>query len=315
MAKILITKPVLEEGLEIFRGHELIVANGLDRAELLGAVKEYDAIVSMLSDKCTSEVFAAAAGGRLKIVANYAVGYDNIDVNAAREAGIHATNTPEVLTEATAEMAWALLFAAARRIGEGEKLVRSGQWKGWGPTQLIGSAVSGKTLGIVGAGRIGRAFGKLASGFRMKLLYYNRSEQPDFEKETGATRTDLDTLLSSADYISIHLPGTPETHHLISEKEFGRMKSTAILLNTGRGTVVDEAALVDALKSGKIGAAGLDVYEKEPVVHEGLKGLDNVVLAPHLGSATRESRTAMAERCLHNIESSLAGDTPQDLLW
>jgi glyoxylate reductase len=316
MRRVLVTKPILDEGVAIFRteGWEVEVLDGLDRAALLGAVGRYEAVVSMLSDRFDAEVFTAASGGPLKIVANYAVGYDNIDVVAAARAGIAVTNTPDVLTDATAEMSWALVFAAARRIVEGDALARSGRWSGWRPTQLVGTGISGKTVGIVGAGRIGRAFGRMGRGFGVKLVYWSRSRKPEFETETDASFASLEDLLRRSDIVSIHLPGGPATRHLLSADRLALMKPSAVLVNTGRGAVIDEAALAAALKNGRIAAAGLDVYEQEPVIHPALFGLTNVVLAPHLGSATRESRTAMAARCARNIAAAFRGEPPPDAL-
>mgnify|MGYP001583031116 CR=1 FL=1 len=314
--KILVTRRLIPSALEALGREEwsVTVENGLDRAALLSAIREYDAIVAMLSDRFDAEVFQAAKGGPLKIVANYAVGYDNIDVAAASRAEIHATNTPDVLTDATAEMAWALVFAAARRIGEGERLVRAGKWTGWDPAQLVGSAISGKTVGILGAGRIGQAFGRMGLGFGVTLLYFARNRKLEFERDTKATRCDLDALLSRSDILSIHLPKNPGTSGILSAEKIRLMKSSAILVNTGRGAVIDESALAEALREKRIAAAGLDVYEKEPVIHPALFDLENVVLAPHLGSATTESRTAMAGRCALNIEAAFRGKTPPDAL-
>jgi glyoxylate reductase len=316
MKRILIAKSILEEGIALLRaeGWTVDAVPVLDRAGLFEAVRRYDAVVAMLSDRFDEEIFAAAAGGPLKIVANYAVGYDNIDVAAATRAGIAATNTPDVLTAATAEMSWALVFAAARRIVEGDALARSGTWTGWHPTQLVGTGISGKTVGIVGCGRIGRAFGRMGSGFGVKLIYWSRSRKPEFEAEMGASFVELEDLLRRSDIVSIHLPGGPGTAQLLSASRIALMKPSAILVNTGRGSVIDEAALAAALRSGRLAAAGLDVYEKEPVIHSELFGLSNVVLAPHLGSATRESRIAMAARCATNIAAALRGERPPDLL-
>lgn len=317
MTRVLVTKPILAEGLDLLRSRGLAptVVEGIPAERLVETIRPYEAVIAMLSDRFNAEVFAALKGSNLRIVANYAVGHDNIDLRAAQAAGIQATNTPEVLTEATAEMAWTLLFAAARRLGEGERLARSRSWKGWEPTQLIGFGVAGKRLGIVGAGRIGQAFARLGKGFNMRLSYWNRSRKPGFESETGSTYQELDELLAASDFISIHLPGGGETRHLIDSRRIGLMKPTAILVNTGRGSVIDEAALAKALKEKRIAAAGLDVYEREPIITEELFGLDNVILAPHLGSATFESRLAMARRCAENIEATLWEKRPPDALW
>lgn len=315
--RVLITKPLIAPAIAAVReaGFEPFVQPIRDRRELLAAAGAVEAMVTMLTDKLDAEFFAAAKGGPLRVVANYAVGYDNIDVAAAEAAGVRATNTPDVLTEATAEMAWALVFAAARRIVEGDALVRGGQWRGWEPTQLVGAGVTGATVGVVGAGRIGRAFAAMGRGFGIRVLYYARTAKPEFEAETGARRVELDELMSTSRIVSIHLPGGPKTKGLIGARELALLSPGAILVNTGRGTVVDEEALVEGLKRGHPAAAGLDVYEKEPVVHPGLFALPNVVLAPHLGSATVKSRTLMAARCCANIRAALAGDRPPDALW
>jgi glyoxylate reductase len=316
MSRVLVTRPVLSEGIALLRssGLEPTVLDGVPADALAATIRPFDAVIAMLSDRFSAEVFASLKGGKVRIIANYAVGFDNIDLLAAKSAGIEVTNTPEVLTEATAEMAWALLFAAARRIGEGERLTRTKTWKGWEPTQLVGFGVSGKRLGIIGAGRIGQAFGRMAKGFNMRLSYWNRSRRPLFESETGATYQELDELLSTSDFVSIHLPGGGETRHLIDATRIALLKPSAVLVNTGRGSVIDEAALAKALKEKRIAAAGLDVYEREPVIEEALFDLDNVILAPHLGSATFESRLAMVRRCAENIIAALKGERPPDAL-
>lgn len=307
--RILVTEPIIEEGLAALRElGDVEVRTVRDQAALAEAVRTYDAIVPMLSNRFDESVFSAAEG--LKIVANYAVGYDNIDLAAATRAGVWVTNTPDVLTNATAEMAWALLFAAARRIIEGDALSRVGGWKGWGPTQLVGQSVSGKTLGVVGAGRIGTAFAKMSAGFRMDVLYWSRREKAEMPGRFVA----LEELFAQSDFISIHLPKSDETARLISKDLIGRMKPTAILVNTGRGSVVDEDALAEALAEKRIAAAGLDVYEREPIIHPRLPRLSNVVLAPHLGSATTEARVAMAKRCALNISAVFRNERPPDAL-
>ena len=240
-------------------------------------------------------------------MANLAVGYDNVDVAAASSRGVVVTNTPGVLTEATADLAWALLLAAARRVGEAERLVRVHGWTGWSPTQLVGSAVHGRTLGIVGMGAIGTAVARRGRGFGMDVLYTNRRRRPEAESEVGATFVSLDELLARSDVVSLNAPATAETHHLIDAGALARMKPTAILVNTARGTLVDEAALAEALRTGVIGAAGLDVFEAEPTIHPALLDLDNVVLLPHLGSATTETRAAMVELACANIVAVLDG--------
>jgi glyoxylate reductase len=257
-----------------------------------------------LTDHLDAQVLASARG--LKIVANYAVGYNNIDVEAARQRGIVITNTPDVLTDATADLTWALILATARRVIEGDRLVRSGQWTGWTPTQLLGAAVAGRTLGIIGMGRIGQAVARRAAGFRMKVSYC--SHRPVESPQSAAWELlALPALLGGSDIVTIHVPLTSETRHLIGAHEFGLMRRSAILINTARGPIVDESALVAALTNGTIAGAGLDVFENEPRLRSGLESLPQVVLLPHLGSATMETRVEMGMLCLINIEAVLAG--------
>ena len=264
-------------------------------SELQARLQGAQALVSVLLDRVTADVLEGA--GELKIVANIAVGYDNIDVPAARARGIIVTNTPDVLTEAVAEFTWALILAAARRLGEGERLVRAGRWKGWALDFMLGTELRGKQLGIIGRGRIGRAVAAKAAAFGMTTAFAKHD-------------LSLDELLISSDVISIHTPLTPQTRHLIDRRALARMKRTAILVNTSRGPVVDEEGLAWALKERLIAAAALDVFEREPVVHDALLTLENVVLAPHLGSATRETRTAMADLAVSNVLAVLSGKPP-----
>jgi glyoxylate reductase len=252
-----------------------------------------------------------AAGDGLKVIANMAVGYDNIDVEAATERGVVVTNTPEVLNETTADTAFMLLLAAARRLGEAERLLRSGGWDAWGPRQLTGPDVWGKRLGVIGFGRIGQALARRTRGFDMDLVYHDQYRNEEAEQELGARYLDLDELLETADFVSVHTPLTDETHHLIGATELGRMRPEAVLVNTSRGPVVDEAALADALAEGRIFAAGLDVYEEEPEVHHKLLELENVVLAPHIGSASIETRDKMAALAAENIVAVLSGEEPK----
>ena len=263
------------------------------------------AAIVTLADRIDAEMIDAARG--LKILANYAVGYNNIDLDAANRRGLVVTNTPEVLTDATADLTWALILATARRVVEGDRLVRSGQWTGWAPTQLLGTAVSGKTLGIVGMGRIGQAVAQRAAGFRMTVLYYARHPVVSPPGTAPWQRRTLPALLNEADVVTIHLPLTAETCHLISARELAQMRRTAILINTARGPIVEEAALVTALRNGIIAGAGLDVFEEEPLVHPDLSSLEQVVLLPHLGSATLPTRVEMGMICLKNIEAVLTG--------
>jgi glyoxylate reductase len=254
-----------------------------------------DGIVSVLRDKINRELFDDAS--RLKVVSNIAVGYENIDVAAAKQRGVVVTNTPDVLTEATAELTWSLILAAARRVAEGDRLIRRGGWKGWSLDFMLGTELRGKQLGIIGRGRIGRAVAAKAPAFGMHAVFAKHDMS-------------LDELLVSSDVISLHIPMTPETRHLIDRRSLARMKRTAILINAARGPVVDEEALAWALKERLIAAAGLDVFEREPIVHEGLMTLENVVLVPHLGSATRETRSAMIDLAVSNVLAVLAGKPP-----
>jgi glyoxylate reductase len=244
----------------------------------------------------------------VKGFANYAVGYDNIDVQEATKRGIPISNTPGVLTDATAEMAWALLFAGSRRVVESDAVMRSGQWKGWGPLQFIGGDVTGATLGIVGAGRIGTAMAMKSKGFTMKVLYTDAFRNETLEKELGAEKVELEALLQQSDYVSVHVPLLPETRHLFGLKEFQLMKKTAYFINTARGPVVNEAELVHALQTGEIAGAGLDVFENEPRMAEGLAELQNIVVTPHTASATKSSRGNMARIAAENVLAMVKGE-------
>jgi glyoxylate reductase len=249
----------------------------------------------------------------LRAIANYGVGYDNIDVGAASARGIMVTNTPDVLTDATADIAVALLLAVGRRLGEGERMVRAGKFQGWTPRLLVGADLVGATLGLVGFGRIGAAVGRRALGFGMRLLHTTRQEHPEAES-LGSRRVGLDELLAESDFVSIHVPFTDETRHLIDAGALGKMKPTAYLINTARGPIVDEAALAEALADRRIAGAGLDVYEREPEIHPGLLRLDNVVLLPHLGSATVGTRAAMSSVAATNLIAALSGHRPPNLV-
>jgi glyoxylate reductase len=264
-----------------------------------------DAAIVTLGDFIDAETIRLAT--RLKILANYAVGYNNIDLAAARARGLIVTNTPDVLTDATADLTWALLLATARRVAEGDALVRSGRWNGWSPTQLLGAEVSGKTLGIIGMGRIGQAVAHRAVGFRMPVRYHTRQIQATSSLPREWEHRSLQDILAEADVVSIHVPLTTATHHLIGARELAWMRPTAFVINTARGSIVDEGALVDALKAGIIAGAGLDVYEQEPAIHSGLTQLKQVVLLPHLGSATLHARVQMGLVCLENIQAVLDG--------
>ncbi len=310
--KVLVTREVPASGLRVLESFDVTVLHERppERDELLDAVRDASGILSTATEKVDGEVMDAA-GESLKVVANMAVGYDNVDVEAAAERGVLVTNTPGVLDETTADVAFMLLLAAARRLGEGERLLRAGRWEWWGPKQLLGQDVWGKKLGIIGFGRIGQSVARRAKGFGMEILYHNRSRNPEAEKELDARYLELDELLETADLISIHTPLTDETRHLIGERELKKMKSSAVLVNTSRGPVVDEAALADALENRRIFAAGLDVYEAEPDVHPKLLGLENVVLAPHIGSASVQTRDRMAVLAAENIVAVLSGEEPK----
>jgi glyoxylate reductase len=282
------------------------------REEVLRRVKDKDGLVCLLTEKVNEELLQAAP--KLRIAANVAVGFDNIDVAACTKRGVAATNTPGVLDETTADFAWTLLMAVARRLAEGEALARSGSWKGWDLDQLVGTDVWGKTLGIVGFGRIGRAVARRAGGFHMNVIYTDAVRAPEnVEKESKAEFREMNALLAESDFISVHVPLLPETRGLFDPPKFQRMKPTAFLINTSRGPVVNEAALVAALEKGKIAGAALDVYENEPVIHAGLKRA-NVVLAPHIASASLETRTKMACMAAENVVALFNGQRPPNIL-
>lgn len=285
----------------------------LSKEELLAGVRGMDGLLCLLTDTIDAEVLDAAPD--LRVVSNYAVGYDNIDVRAATERGVMVTNTPDVLTDTTADMAFTLLLATARRLVEGHDLVRSGEWRGWGPLQLLGSEVTGATLGLIGLGRIGRAMVPRAKGFGMTVIYWNRTRlPPEQERELGVEYREFDEVLERSRFVSLHVAGTPDTHHLIDARALELLGPEGHLINTARGTVVDERALVEALRAGSIAGAGLDVFENEPELAEGLAELPNVVLAPHLGSATRATRTAMGIMAVDDLLAALAGGTPENLV-
>lgn len=283
------------------------------RAEVLKRAAGAQALICLLTEKINDELLDAAPG--LRIVANVAVGFDNIDVAACTKRKIVASNTPGVLDETTADFAWTLLMCVARRVHEGEKLVRSGQWRGWNLDQLCGGDVWGKTLGLLGFGRIGRAVARRAAGFHMRVIYNDAVRAPaEAEKELRAEFVDRDRLLAEADFISLHVPLMPETRHLMSTASFAKMKPTAYLINTSRGPVVDEAALVAALEAKKIAGAALDVYEREPEIHPGLIHRNDVVLAPHIASASVETRTKMAVMAATNVTALFDGQRPPNVL-
>lgn len=302
--------PLRETGVRLeVRAEDEAIA----RDELLRRAAGAAALVTLLSDRVDDELLDAA-GPELRIIANYAVGLDNVDVDACSRRGVAVSNTPDVLTDATADHAFALLLAVARRLREGHDVVASGDWSGWQPMQLLGREIAGATLGIVGMGRIGRAVARRANGFGMHVLYHNRRPDPEAEAALGVHYAALDDLLAASDVVSLHCPLTPETHHLIDERALRTMRRGTILVNTARGPVVDEAALVAALDSGHLFGAGLDVFEHEPEVHPGLLGRPNVVLAPHTGSATVTARTAMARACATAVRAVLSGGSAPNVV-
>jgi lactate dehydrogenase-like 2-hydroxyacid dehydrogenase len=287
----------------------------MEAAALRAALAANDAVCPTVTDKLTADILAAASTGKLKILGNYGVGFSHIDIAACKRLGITVTNTPDILTDATAELAITLMLMTARRTGEGERQVRANQWPGWAPTRMIGADVTGKTLGLIGFGRIGQSTARKAHhGFGMKILYYSRKRaSSEVEARTGGQHcAGLNDLLERADFVSLHCPGGAETRHLLDAARLDRMKRTAFLINTARGEVVDESALAEALRNRVIAGAGLDVYEHEPRVPEAFIGLENVVLLPHLGSATLETRVAMGMRVAENLERFFAGLEPGD---
>jgi glyoxylate reductase len=308
VSSILLTRPIPESALAILRaaGSVTLPPVPLDAAGLREAVRGHDALVAMLIDR-VDDALLSAAGPTLKVVANIAVGYDNIDVPAAKRHGVIVTNTPDVLTSATAELTWGLILGITRRLTEGDRVIRRGGWHGWTFDFMTGMELPGKQLAVIGPGRIGRDVAARASTFGMRVVFGAREPRADLD---GWPVVRIDEALSTSDVVSIHVPLRPETRHLIGREALGRMKKTAYLINTARGPVVDEAALAAALRDGVIAGAALDVFEREPSVHPDLLTLDNVLLVPHLGSATRETRAAMAELAAKNVASVLAGRGP-----
>jgi len=310
--EIFVTRKIPKPGLDLLRkGYDIDVNPDnrvLTKKEIINGLQGKDGLLCLLTDPIDKDVINSEP--KLKMIASYAVGYDNIDVKAASEKGILVSNTPGVLTDATAEMAWALLFSVTRRIVEGDTFTRTGKFKGWDPMLMHGQNVSNKTLGIIGAGRIGTAFALKSKGFNMHVLYVQRNVNEILEREFKAKKVDLYELLKSSDFISLHVPLNKETYHLIGEKELKMMKKTSILINTSRGPVIDEQALVKALKNRWIFGAGLDVYECEPKISEELIKLNNVVLQPHSASATIEARTNMAILSAENMIAGLKGEIP-----
>jgi len=314
MGRVLVTRRLPDGGLDPLADHELIGPNADDAPfshdELVAHAGEVDAIVAVLTDKIDADVLRAGAGnGRLRVVANVAVGYDNIDVRTARENGVVVCNTPGVLDETTADLAFTLILAASRLVHEAEADLRSARWEGWGITQYLGRDVHGATLGIVGYGRIGRAVARRATGFSMRVLHHARGDTG----EPGYL-ADLDELLATADIVSLHVPGGEPTHHLLDARRLALVKPTAVLVNTARGSVVDEAALADALHEGRLFAAGLDVFEREPAVHPRLLDAPRTVLLPHIGSASHATRTRMAALAASAVATVLNGGMPPNVV-
>ncbi len=318
---VFVTRKIPEKGLKLMRENydTMVWASQYPPTteEIISNAKDCEGLVTLLSDTIDKNVLEQLP--KLKVIAQYAVGYDNIDVKYASERGIIVTNTPGVLTETTADLTWALIMATTRRIVEADKYIRNGKWKvAWGPELLLGVDVYGATLGIIGVGRIGSAVAKRSLGFGMKVLYYNRSENKytkEIEEQIGAKSVDLETLLRESDIVTIHVPLTSETSQMIGKKELAIMKEGAILVNTSRGAVIDESELYKALERGKVRAAGLDVFAVEPIdKNNSLLQLDNVVMVPHIGSASLNTRATMAKMCAVNLISALSGGRPPNIV-
>ena len=317
MVRVLVTRRIPEAGLRLLRTKKGITLDlykedhPIPRGEFLKRIKKADVLLSLLTDRVDAEIFAAAP--RLKLIANYAVGFDNIDLVSAKKYGVAVTNTPcDEINESVAEHTIALLFALAHRIVETDAYTRAGKYQGWGPELLLGTDIAGKTLGLIGTGRIGTAVARrLHDGFNINILYHDPKRNPEIEHAFGARYVSLRELLKLSDFISLHVPLLPSTRHLIGARELSLMKSTAFLLNTARGPVIDEKALIQALVKKEIGGAGLDVYEHEPIIPKGLSSLKNVILTPHTASATHSARDAMSRVAVENILAFLAGKIPQ----
>lgn len=313
MAKVFVTRLIPQANIDELKKHFDVDVNYDDRhlskEELYAKAKGSDALVTLLTDTVDGDLLEAA-GPQLKIVANFAVGFNNFDLEAATKRGVILTNTPGVLDDATATHTWALLLSTARRIVESDKYVREGKWKGWAAMAFLGLDVDRKTLGIAGLGRIGKNVARKSHGFNMKIIYYDVRRDEEFEKETGATHVDKETLLKESDFLTLHMTLTPETRHFVGAKELTMMKKTAVLVNASRGPVVDEKALVEALRRKEIWGAGLDVYENEPQLEPGLAELDNVVIVPHIASSTVETRLNMGRIAVGNIVKVLGGEAP-----
>tara|TARA_B100001063_G_scaffold68376_1_gene62308 strand:+ start:3106 stop:4071 length:966 start_codon:yes stop_codon:yes gene_type:complete len=306
MYKLLITRPipqkVIKRAQNFFDVHVRQSVIPSSKFELINALQNYDAIIAAIGDKFSKEIFESSKSPRTKIISNFGVGYDHLDLNSARQKNIQITNTPDVVTNATADIAMTLMLMTARRAGEGDRLVRSGSWKGWNPMQMLGTHVTGSTLGVIGMGRIGKAIAKRCNlGFDMPVYYYNRSKVTDLKLKNCYQVDSLDELFGKADIIVIAVPGGPETYHLIDKKSFAKMKSSSILINIARGEIIKESDLIDALQKKEIGGVGLDVYEFEPLISPQLVDLENAVLLPHLGTAALSVREEMGLIALKNI--------------
>ena len=310
--KVLITREIPSNAYEILsKKCELEIFNKnepISRSALKDLIRDKDGVICLLSEEIDKEIIDL--GKNLRVISSYAVGYNNIDVEYATKKGIAVTNTPGILTDATADLTWALLLGIVRRISEGDRMIRSTGFKGWGPLLLLGGDLYGKTLGIVGAGRIGAAVVKRSIGWNMKILYFDRNINSELERECNAKKADLDTLVSESDFVSLHLPLSEETHHLFNRKILRQMKPSAFLVNTARGPIVEENVLIQALREKWIAGAGLDVYEFEPEVSEELLKLENVLLLPHIGSATKFTREEMARIAAQNLLAVLEGNQP-----
>ncbi len=314
-AHVFVTRVIPQPGIDLLRSQLDVEVNEPDTPLSTDQLRQQsircDGLVTLLTDRIDRDVMGA--GERLKVVANVAVGYDNIDIPAATELGIVVTNTPGVLTDTTADFAFALVMAIGRRVVEGDSYLRAGRYTGWGIQLLMGGDIHGATLGLVGLGRIGQGMVERARGFNMRVLYFDEYRQtPEREKELGVQYVDLDTLLSESDFVSLHTPLTPETRHLMNKQRLGRMKSSAYLVNTSRGPCVDEAALAEALREGVIAGAALDVFEEEPDVHEDLLKAPNVILTPHIASASIATRTRMSTMAAENCIATLEGHKPSN---
>jgi glyoxylate reductase len=315
--KVYVTRPVFDDAIDRLRRDVDVEANPEDRIlskqELIEKLRDKDGALTLLTDTVDLDVLQSAP--KLKVIANFAVGFNNVSIDSATKLGIAVTNTPGVLTETTADFAWTLLMAAARRVVEGDKFARAGKFKAWGPKMFLGHDVYGKTLGLVGLGRIGQAVARRAAGFNMRVVFYDSEPIPEqVIKDLGVTRLPLDELLRISDFISLHVPLFPETHHLLNDRTFAVMKPNCIVINTSRGPVVDEKALARAVRDRKIAGAGLDVFEREPEIEPELLAMENVVLAPHIASASDETREKMCMIAADNLLAVLKGQRPPNLL-